>query len=71
MHLPSAAVPNPHQFEVDEMVDEDLLEETVEVVVVLLTMGIARAELARATRTKESEACIFNDDKQQKIGNYV
>jgi hypothetical protein len=63
LHLPSAAVPNPHQCDMDEEEDEDIIvEETVEVVVVLLIMGIARAEPARAARMKEMEECIFVDE---------
>ena len=59
LHLPSAAVPYPHHCEIDEEVDEEMVEETDEAVVLLLIMGIARAEPARAATTKENEACIF------------
>jgi hypothetical protein len=34
-------------------------EEVDEVVVLLLIMGIARAEPARAAKMKDTEACIF------------
>ena len=60
LHLPSAAVPKPHQCDNEEDEDEEMLvEETVEAVVVLLIMGMAIAELARAARTKEREARIL------------
>jgi len=49
---PSAAVPKPHQCVVDELEEE-------EVVVLLLTIGMARAELARAATMKKTEACML------------
>jgi hypothetical protein len=63
LHLPSAAVPSPHQYDVedDETRALELEREVDEVVVLLLIMGIARADPARAARTKENEACIFDD----------
>jgi len=39
----------------------ELEREADEVVVLLPIMGIARADPARAARTKENEACIFDD----------
>jgi hypothetical protein len=44
----------------DEEVERDL-DEGVEVVVLLLIMGIARADPASAARTKDSEPYIFID----------
>lgn len=38
----------------------DLDEDIEEAVVLLLTMGIARAELASAATTKVNEACILS-----------
>jgi len=63
LHLPSAAVPSPHQCDVedDETGALELEREVDEVVVLLPIMGIARADPARAARTKENEACIFDD----------
>jgi hypothetical protein len=42
--------------------------EVVEVVVLLLIMGKARAEPARAARTNEIEACIFGIDERLDSG---
>jgi hypothetical protein len=61
LHLPSAAVPSPHNVEDDETGALELEREVDDIVVLLLTMGIARADPARAARTKENEACIFDD----------
>ena len=48
-------------MEDDETGALELEREVDEVVVLLLIMGIARADPARAARTKENEACIFDD----------
>jgi hypothetical protein len=63
LHFPSAAVPSPHQCDAedDETRALELEREADEVVVLLPVMGIARADPARAARTKENEACIFDD----------
>jgi hypothetical protein len=45
----------------DETGALELEREVDEVVVLLLIMGIARADPARAARTKENGACIFDD----------
>lgn len=45
----------------DETGTLELEREVDEVVVLLLTIGIAMADPARAARTKENEACIFDD----------
>jgi hypothetical protein len=39
-------------------------EEVEEVVVLLLIIGTAKADPASAARTKDSEACIFIDNKE-------
>jgi hypothetical protein len=52
-------VPQPQYCEVDEEVVKDFDEEVEEVVVLLLTMGMARAELASAATMKENEARIL------------
>jgi hypothetical protein len=45
----------------DETGTLELEREVDEVIVLLLTIGIAMADPARAARTKENEACIFDD----------